>query len=78
MSPRLDHLDAAKNETIALGFTFHVERTQRHFKFYVVAPDGRQRMVTISLSPSDHRVLHRVRSDIRNAVKFLEGKPCRI
>lgn len=68
MAKRLEHVEAAKAEAIRLGASIKLERCKRHIKG-IVAINGKQRKVFISLTPSDCRVLHNIREDVRKKVR---------
>ena len=68
MSKRLEHVEAAKAEAARLGASITLERCKRHI-VGKLSLNGKQRKVFISLTPSDCRVLHNIREDVRKKVR---------
>lgn len=68
MARRLEHVEAAKAEASRWGASIELERCKRHIKG-VLAINGKQRKVFISLTPSDCRAIHNIREDVRKKVR---------
>ncbi|NKX37310.1 hypothetical protein HGG70_05100 [Rhodobacteraceae bacterium R_SAG4] len=67
MNPR-QTLRALKEILKDMGLPESVETSHRHPKVIIVGPLG-QRKVTVSSSPSDHRALMNIRTDIRRVAR---------
>ncbi len=68
MSKRLEHIEAAKDEAEKYGATFNTEHRKRHI-MGIIALNGQQRKVFLSVSPSCSRVIMNVREDVRKKIK---------
>lgn len=64
---RLNHVKAAKEEAVRLGATFTLENGTHHW-IGVISINGQQRKTSLSRTPSDHRVAHKVKIIVRRAV----------
>jgi hypothetical protein len=54
-----------------MGVTYRFEYTKRHGKL-LVSKDGKQGVVTISMSPSDHKSLRNVRTIVRRELGLVQ------
>ncbi len=72
MAKRLEHVEAAKAEALRLGAVLIVVTTNHHIKGVIKYGD-QNRKIFISKTPSDGRVLHNIREDVRKKVKEMAG-----
>lgn len=68
MSRRLEHVEAAKEEAQRLGATIEFNKCSKHM-CGIIAINGKQRKIFLSLTTAHGSVCHIVKEDVRKKIR---------
>lgn len=69
---KLEHVQAAANEAHRFGATFDYEVGSSKITGFIHY-NGKCRKLFMSITPSDHRVMHKVRKNVRDYIKEMQA-----
>ena len=72
MSPRLEHVEATKDEAVKLGAEIELKRRTKHI-CGIIKLNGKQRKIFLSISTKSGSVCNVVREDVRKKVREMQN-----